>query len=46
MEFQADNADGEFMKEIQVSDLEDGIYYIYVKDSNNENYSSKLIISK
>jgi len=46
MEFQAENTDGEILREVQVSGLEDGIYYINVTDSNKESYSSKIVISK
>ncbi|MBK9391455.1 MAG: right-handed parallel beta-helix repeat-containing protein [Bacteroidetes bacterium] len=46
MEFQAENNNGEILREIQTSGLENGVYYIYITDSKKESYSTKLVISK
>jgi hypothetical protein len=46
MEFQAENNNGEILREVQVSGLEIGVYYIYITDSKKESYSTKLVISK
>jgi len=46
MEFQAENANGELIREIPVNNLDDGIYVVRVLLNNTNLYTAKIVVIK